>query len=285
METTTFADYLRAVPHLPRALLANEYLRKGLRLKWQVRRAGIAVHSGVRGLVAEGAQRLEAVRFAHGGRDQTLAAETLLLHEGVVPSTQLTRQLGCEHRWYAPQRYWHPLLDEWGNTSVEGVAVAGDGGLVAGALTAEASGRMTALETACQLGAISAQQRDAAAVPFRKAIRHHQAVRPFLEALYPPSPEALNPPDDSTLVCRCEEVTAGQIRQAVSWGAVDLSQQKAFTRCGMGPCQGRMCGATVAEIVAQAQGKSPEEVGCYRGRPPLKPITLGQLAGMGADQD
>ena len=285
LETTTFADYLRAVPHLPRALLANEYLRKGLRLKWQVRRAGIAVHSGVRGLVAEGAQRLEAVRFAHGGRDQTLAAETLLLHEGVVPSTQLTRQLGCEHRWYAPQRYWHPLLDEWGSTSVEGVAVAGDGGLVAGALTAEASGRMTALETACQLGAISAQQRDAAAVPFRKAIRHHQAVRPFLEALYPPSPEALNPPDDSTLVCRCEEVTAGQIRQAVSWGAVDLSQQKAFTRCGMGPCQGRMCGATVAEIVAQAQGKSPAEVGCYRGRPPLKPITLGQLAGMGADQD
>jgi hypothetical protein len=46
-----------------------------------------------------------------------------------------------------------------------------------------------------------------------------------------------------------------------------------------------MCGLTVAEIVAKAQGKFPHEVGCYRGRPPLKPITLGQLAGLSRDQD
>ena len=285
LETTTFIAYLRALPHLPRALQASEYLLKGLRLKWQVRQAGIPVHSGICGLRAEGTSKLEAVCFTQRGQPQMLTAETLLLHEGVVPNTQLTRQLGCEHRWYELQRYWHPLLDEWGNTSVEGVAVAGDGSLVAGALTAEASGHLAALETAYQLGSISRAQRDAAAHSFRKEIRHHQAVRPFLEHLYPPSPETLNPPDDSTLVCRCEEVTAGQIRQAVSWGAVDLSQMKAFTRCGMGPCQGRMCGLTVAEIVAQTQGKSPQQVGCYRGRPPLKPITLGQLAGLDGAQD
>ena len=64
-----------------------------------------------------------------------------------------------------------------------------------------------------------------------------------------------------------------------------MSQIKAFTRCGMGPCQGRMCGLTVAEIIAHAQSKSPCEVGFFRGRPPNKPITLGQLAGQVNNQN
>ena len=68
-----------------------------------------------------------------------------------------------------------------------------------------------------------------------------------------------------------------QVRQAVEWGALDLSRVKAYTRCGMGQCQGRMCGLTATGIVAEALGKSPREVGYYRCRPPLKPITLGQL--------
>ncbi len=280
LETINFSSYLKALPYLPQALRAVEYLLKGLRLKRQVSRAGIPVFSGMQNLRAEGTQRLETVCFTHRGQSRKFELETLLLHEGIVPNTQLTRQLGCEHSWNKLQRYWHPLLDEWGNTSVEGVAVAGDGGIVAGALTAEASGHLAALEIACQLGAITKNQRDSASKSYRKAIRHHQAVRPFLEHLYPPNPETLVPPDDATLVCRCEEVSAAQIRQAVEWGALDLSQMKAFTRCGMGPCQGRMCALTVAEIVANTQGKSAQEVGFFRGRPPLKPITLGQLAGI-----
>jgi thioredoxin reductase/bacterioferritin-associated ferredoxin len=278
LETTKYAYYLHALPYLPQALRASEYLLKGLRLKRQVWRAGIPVFSGIRKLRAEGEQNLKAVHFYHRGQSNIFETETLLVHEGIVPNTQLTRQLSCEHCWYERQRYWHPLLDEWGNTSVDGVAVAGDGGIIAGALTAEASGHLSALESAFQLGVISKIQRDNAAKSYRKTIWHHQAVRPFLEHLFPPNPEILVPLMDSTLVCRCEEVTAGQIINAVKLGALDLSQLKAFTRCGMGTCQGRMCALTVAEIAANIQGKSPKEVGSFRGRPPLKPITLGQLA-------
>ena len=75
-------------------------------------------------------------------------------------------------------------------------------------------------------------------------------------------------------------MTAGSVRQAVTFGALDLNRVKAYTRCGMGQCQGRMCELTAAEIIAEAQGKSPREVGNFRCRPPLKPITLGQLAGV-----
>ena len=58
------------------------------------------------------------------------------------------------------------------------------------------------------------------------------------------------------------------------------NQLKAFTRCGMGPCQGRMCGLTVSELVAKARGETVEDVGYYRIRPPIKPVTLGELAAM-----
>jgi bacterioferritin-associated ferredoxin len=108
----------------------------------------------------------------------------------------------------------------------------------------------------------------------------HLAVRPLLDVLFRPSPEILNPPDAATIVCRCEEVTAGAIRDAVSLGATGPTQAKAYLRCGMGPCQGRLCGLTVSEIIAAATGKTVAETGYYHIRPPIKPVTLGELAGL-----
>ena len=81
-------------------------------------------------------------------------------------------------------------------------------------------------------------------------------------------------------MCRCEEVTAGQIRETVALGVVGPNQMKSFLRCGMGPCQGRLCGLTVTEMIAEARGVSPQEVGYYRLRPPVKPVTLAELAAL-----
>jgi bacterioferritin-associated ferredoxin len=130
------------------------------------------------------------------------------------------------------------------------------------------------------LGRIDAATRDTAAMALRAARARHLALRPFLDALYTPRPPRL---DDATLVCRCEEVTAGQIRVAARIGALGLNQLKAFTRCGMGPCQGRMCGATAAEVMAAARGVPVEQVEPYRTRFPTKPLTLGELAALNQD--
>ena len=89
---------------------------------------------------------------------------------------------------------------------------------------------------------------------------------------------ALLNPVDETIVCRCEEITAGTIRELVDQGCLGPNQTKAFGRCGMGPCQGRQCGLTVAEIIAARRGVDVEEVGYYTVRPPIKPVTLGELA-------
>ena len=78
----------------------------------------------------------------------------------------------------------------------------------------------------------------------------------------------------------CEEVTAGDIRRAVGEGCVGPNQVKSVTRSGMGPCQSRQCGITVPLLTAEALGLSVAGVGPLRPRPPLTPVTLGQLAAL-----
>jgi hypothetical protein len=190
--------------------------------------------------------------------------------------------LGIEHRWDERQHCFAPVLDDWGRADAAPVFVAGDGAGIGGAKAAEIAGRIAALKIGEELGMLSVRERDRRAAPHRRALAAELAVRPFLDAAYPPFEEALRP-EDTTLVCRCEEVTAGDIRGFARIGCLGPNQTKAFSRAGMGPCQGRNCGLTVTALLAEANGRTPEETGYYRIRPPLKPITLGELAAMEND--
>ncbi|MDH3236552.1 MAG: (2Fe-2S)-binding protein, partial [Alphaproteobacteria bacterium] len=157
-------------------------------------------------------------------------------------------------------------------------AVAGDAGGIGGARVAEHRGRLAGLDAACRLGKIDAATRDRLSAPELAGLKQTAGLRRFLDTLYAPAPAFLAPARDDVVVCRCEEVTAGELRQVAAHGCMGPNQAKAFTRAGMGPCQGRMCGLTVAAVIAGARGLAMEEVGAYRVRPPLKPLTVGQLA-------
>jgi NADPH-dependent 2,4-dienoyl-CoA reductase/sulfur reductase-like enzyme len=280
LETTRTSDYLRAAHHLPRALRARHYLSKGMKMRRQIQAAGVAIHSGVENLAAIGNETVQAVSFRRNGAQTEIPTDTLLLHFGVAPNTQITRQVGCDHEWYEPQRYWRPVRDSWGATNHDTIAVAGDGGGIDGAVAAALTGRLAALDSACRQGAIDHNERDRRAAPIRTELEMHSAIRPLLDALFKPPREIYAPPDSATIVCRCEEVSVSDIREAVALGAMGPNQLKSFTRCGMGPCQGRMCGLTAAELIAEAKGEPVESVGYYRIRPPIKPVTLGELAAM-----
>jgi NADPH-dependent 2,4-dienoyl-CoA reductase/sulfur reductase-like enzyme len=273
LETTGSANYVAGAAHLGEWWAGRRDLIKGLGLILGLRRAGVSLRRGVRGLRAIGREKLEAVGWDGG----EIAADLLLLHEGVIPNTQISLGLQLEHSWDAAQLCWRPVLNEWGRSSQVNVSIVGDGGGIAGAAAAVSSGRLTALDVAAALGKIDAAERDRRAAPIRAALRRDTALRPFLDALYHPAPAVLNPPDD-VIVCRCEEVTAMQIRRAVRLGAAGPNQAKAFLRCGMGPCQGRLCGPTVSAVMAAARGVPIAEIGTYRPRAPYKPITLGALA-------
>jgi len=265
---------LRALRHLPPALGAAGDLRKGLAWRRKIARAGVRWISAT-DVHAIGNGRVAHIDFRAGGRRHREAADLVLLHDGVIPSVQLTRALGCAHIWDAAQRCWKPVVDAWGATSMPHILVSGDGAGVSGAAAAAVSGRVTAVGVAHALGRIDSATRDTAAASLRALLARHRAARPFLDALYRPRPPHV---EDATIVCRCEEVTAGAIREAARLGCLGCNQLKAFTRCGMGPCQGRMCATTAAEVLAAARSVPVREIEPCRTRFPTKPVTVGELA-------
>jgi NADPH-dependent 2,4-dienoyl-CoA reductase/sulfur reductase-like enzyme len=285
---TATADNARAARrYLPQALkgsVGRATLMKGFLLQAQIRASGTEWYRRVTDLVLEGTDAVEAVRFVYRGREQRIATGLVALHEGIIPNQQITRSLDCAHQWDAAQRCFRPVLDAWGNTSVPGILVAGDGGGIVGARAAEHAGRIAAAEALRYLGRLDAAARDRLAAPDRAGLAAQVAVRPFLDALFAPSSPVLRPADD-VIVCRCEAVRAGAVREVVAQGCLGPNQAKSFLRAGMGPCQGRMCGPVVSELIAEARGVGLDEVGYYRIRPPLKPLTVAELAGVSLDAE
>ena len=280
LDTTPFANHLNALPYFPRALLAAHYLTKGLSLKQDLKRAGVPLLHGVSDLHAIGEDRLQSVSFKHQGQQKSLETDLLLTHFGVIPHVWLTQAAACKHFWDTHQQCWRPSHNSWGQSSIKGILIAGDGGGINGAKAAEYAGRVAAIQAAYALGKIDKQQRQQLAGHHKKAVQRERHIRPFLEAWFKIPQELLSVPNNETLVCRCEEITAGQIRETIRNGHEDSNQVKFLTRCGMGPCQGRQCSNAVAHIVAAETGKSVQQAGLYRGRPPVTPLTLGQLANL-----
>lgn len=280
LDTTPPGRLSAALRHLPQGLGRLGDLAKGLSWSLALKRAGFPIIRHVAELRAEGEGRLQRLRYrTQGGREAEVAAEVLLVHEGVVPNIHVPLALGCGVTWNAAQQCYVPELDIWGESSQANVFITGDGAGIGGAEAAEPRGRIAALRVAARLGRLGDDEAETAARAERKMLAHALALRPFLDALYAPRPQVFAPADD-TLVCRCEEVTAGELRERATQGRPGPNQLKAFTRAGMGPCQGRQCGYAMAHIVAAAQNRPVEEVGFYRIRPPLKPVTLGELASL-----
>lgn len=169
------------------------------------------------------------------------------------------------------------MVDPFGATSLDRVAVAGDGAGIGGWEAATAAGQLAGLDAARRLGALTEDAFAARASAPLAARETALALRPFLDALYAPAPELLQPAD-ATIACRCEEVTAGAVRAAARLGAPGPNQLKAYLRCGMGPCQGRLCASTVAALIAEIRGLPPDSVPPLRPRAPYKPISVGMLA-------
>jgi NADPH-dependent 2,4-dienoyl-CoA reductase/sulfur reductase-like enzyme len=204
----------------------------------------------------------------------------LLIHAGVVPNVQLSRAIGLAHIWDQGGLAWRPETDDMGRTEIDGIVIAGDGAGIAGADAAVSSGQLAALAALGGLAEIAeieiARTKDALAL--------HRKNRPVLDALFAPRAEFLRPADD-TIVCRCESVTAGQVRQLVEQGCGDPNAVKSISRAGMGPCQGRYCGLTVSQLVAEMRDISPAEAGYFRLRAPATPVTLAELAGLELPED
>jgi NADPH-dependent 2,4-dienoyl-CoA reductase/sulfur reductase-like enzyme len=250
----------RALRHVTLAAMPD--ILRGLAWRRRLAAAGVRWIAASE-MRAEGKMKLNGVSFLTRGEWNTEDADLLLLHDGVIPSTQLSRAIGCAHTWSDTQRCWRPATDDHGRTSVPGILVAGDGAGIGGAQAAVLSGRIAARGLAGQ---------DTTNLRVERA--RCLAARPLLDTLFAPRPMRL---DNTTIVCRCEEVTAATIRQAARIGCQGMNQLKAYARCGMGPCQGRICGPVAIEVLAQARNVPVSAIEPLRTRFPTKPVTVGDL--------
>jgi thioredoxin reductase/bacterioferritin-associated ferredoxin len=262
LETTPRNALMKALPRLPQAMLGIDYLTRGAWMMLALKRARIPHIQGVDNVEILGSSCAEGVRFTKMGVHHTLKTRLVLLHQGVIPGTNLSRSLNCLHEWDVKQACWRPRVDGAG---------------IGGAALARYSGIRAALDIAYTTGCIDEAARQSAAWPTRLASLRLLALRPFLDALYAPHMDVRQPADD-VIVCRCEEVTAGEIRRIAQMGCTGPNQLKAFSRCGMGLCQGRCCGPIVGELLAHTQQRSPSEIGYFRIRAPVKPVTLAEIA-------
>jgi len=279
LETTPKIPSARTLPHMVAAVRRSDFLLKGLQMLRDIKKASFPHHKGVSEISALGKDKVEAVEALVDGKKQTFPADLLLLHFGVIPNVHIFRMIGCTMQWNSAQRYWFPSSDSWGRTNFAKIFVAGDGAGVMGAPAAEYRGELAALEISRCLGILPEYERDALAAPIQAAMHHDALPRPFVDAMYAPQIHGKYFQDE-TVLCRCENIRVGDVRKVVKQGVLEVNEVKIVTRCGMGLCQGRMCGPALAEIVAAELATSPENVGQLSVRPPLKPVPLGEIAAM-----
>jgi len=223
---------------------------------------------------AHGDDRLEAVTVAaldtdgrvRPGTERRIACDTLAVGHGMLPHTDLAETLGCRLDGLDVQ------VDDEQRTDVPGVWAAGETTGIGGAALSLAEGHIAGRSAAARLNGTEPDPRIwAPAAKSRTKLREFFAA---LDTVYAPPARWTDLVTDDTVVCRCEEVTGGAIREAVDGlGAGDVRTVKLLTRAGMGWCQGRMCGPAVAGLAGCELTPSR--------RPFARPVPLGVLARAG----
>ena len=235
----------------------------------------VPIRQGWRVLEASGQGRLEQVTIgpvadSAVAQPEELAVDALCVGYGFRPSAELAQVLGCACIVDPASGHLVPKTDRWGRTSTKLVYVAGEAMGIAGVHAAKARGILAAAAICEDLTLPCPAPREvrAAAWTARRVIafaRTTNQLYPFPTSLYSAIP-------DHATVCRCECVTAGEIREAAATGGQDIHAIKAATRAGMGLCQGRQCGRAVAALGAASRGVRATPSEWFRPRMPLKPI-------------
>lgn len=269
LDSAPFSAQCRALP----ALLGQPLtLAKGLYYRAWLTAHGIAVHQGATLQRIDGEKRVSAVQWQGSGEPQRLECDAVAFAHALRSETQLADLLGCEFQWSELNRAWLPGRDSAGRSSVPGVYLAGDGAGIMGADAAEMAGELAALTL---LKDINLPADPARSDHLQRKLQSIQSFRHGLETAFPfPSDWASNVPNE-TIICRCEEVSAADIRATVNEGHWEINRVKAMCRVGMGRCQGRMCGLAATELVAHCSGRDLHSVGRLRGQAPIKPLPFG----------
>jgi len=204
--------------------------------------------------------------------------DCLAIGHGLFPSTEITRLLKAKHIYDPLKGGWVPLIDDDFRSSIPGVYIAGDATGISGAFSAVQKGRIAGMAVVRDLNVMSSQKYKAKIKSELIILKKNENFGKAAVRLMKFRPELIQTITSETIVCRCEDVFRSEIDEAIESGARDLNQLKAWTRCGMGPCQGRTCSEAIEAILASKVG-SRELAGQWTGRTPLRPVPIEQIIG------
>ena len=234
---------------------------------------------------ANGKDRVESVTHAKvdknwrviPGTEKTVEVDALCIGYGFFPSVELFRLLDCELEYEESRGGAVVKLDNWGATSVANVFGAGDGTGISGSYVAIARGRLAALKIAAELGKISDKSLSALAAGYQKTFAQRTKFQSAINNAYEIKDGIYELADNGTVICRCESVKLESILPSLE-STIDPSVVKAYTRCGMGLCQGRNCQRQISALISQKHGIPISQITQATPRFPTKPIKLGQIA-------
>lgn len=251
-------------------ILKGVYYANWLRLH------GVPIMNGVTPLGFDGETRVAAVRIrTRDGALRTFACDAVGYGFGVKPETQLADLAGADFRYDTVARLWLPVVDQDGRASKPGLYLAGDGASIMGADAAELRGELAALAL---LGDSGVAVNGPRVATLRRRLRRLNRFRVALDRLFPVPANIVPALDDAVIICRCEAIRAGEIRDAAKrLGAGEINRCKALTRAGMGRCQARLCAPNIAELMASELKVPVEAVGRLRGQAPVKPVPIGAI--------
>ena len=259
-----------------RAFAADATLMaKGVYYMGWLRAHGVPLMHGVAAFAADGEKKVESVRWQKKGDAamQTLACDALACGFGLRSENQLASLLGCEFAFDQRDGSWQPIVQPGGQSSRANVYLAGDGMRIGGADMAELTGRQCAYSVLQDLG-IPRDKKQVAKLT--RQIAHGRKTRQCIDSMFAPPAHWLDKADDALMICRCEEILVGDVRQMLRDDPHSgLNRMKALSRVGMGRCQGRMCVAGASMLLAHEQGIALACVERLRNQPPVKPIPIG----------
>ncbi len=260
-----------AWPALPALAADPVRLARGLAYRTKLARHGQRVRHGATPLEAVGADRVRALRWRDAAGEHETPCDAIAMGFGLKPETQLAELAGAAFAYAAEDGLWLPVADAEGRVAPR-VYLAGDGAGILGAGAAELAGRRAARAALADLGlAADRGENRVLELKLRRMARFATGLR---RAFPLPTRLAAAMPD-STILCRCESVTAGELRAVAREGAREINRAKALCRVGMGRCQGRVCGVAAAHVLAVACDLPISAVGRLRAQAPVKPIPIG----------
>jgi hydrogen cyanide synthase HcnB len=261
------------------AIAGGAAFLKGLYYVSALAARGIRIWTGVTGFAVDGDGAVKRATWTDAQRvARSLPCAAVAAGFNLASQTQIADLCELRFAFNALQRQWLPVVDDAGRSANPAIYLAGDGAVIGGADVAELTGERAALALLADLQQGAPQRRIGR---INRKLRRSARFRKTLDGRLFPFPEAMaRTVDDDVMVCRCEGITAGEIRNSVeTFGADELNRAKAFSRVGMGRCQGRVCGAAAAELIADAARCPIESVGRLRGQAPVKPVQLALIAG------